>query len=486
MSQINRIRNLFKEGWSVANISKELDIDEKTTRKYLAREDFSPKPPEKIVRPSRLDLFKTTIDTWLEEDKKRWYKQRHTAKRIYERLVQEAAGFDLSYNTVQRYVKAKKQCIRAERGSQELVWHPGESQADFGEADFIERGQEVRKKYLTLSFPYSNNSFTQVFGGESSECVCQGLKDIFEYIGGVPTTIVFDNATGVGRRIGDVIHEAKLFERMRAHYRFSVRFCNPESGHEKGNVENKIGYTRRNLFVPIPAFDDITEFNHRLLELHEIKAEEIHYKKLQPIKELFSVDKNALLALPAYPFDPCRYEYLKSDGYGKVRIDARHFYSSSPEYGNQEVLVAIRAHTIDILDEAHKVIVSHRRQYGSKRSDSLDYRTSLAMLMRNPGAWKNSGVRELVPDPIKELMDRQPREELAATLRTLNSLSLTYSFETALRALEEGIRIHKTDFHASAVLAARIHGYGLDTAPAAGPDLSSYDSFLVEEVRLSC
>ena len=94
MSQINRIRNLFKEGWSVANISKELDIDEKTTRKYLAREDFSPKPPEKILRPSKLDLFKTTIDTWLEEDSKRWYKQRHTAKRIYERLMQEAAGFD--------------------------------------------------------------------------------------------------------------------------------------------------------------------------------------------------------------------------------------------------------------------------------------------------------------------------------------------------------------------------------------------------------
>ena len=485
MSQINRIRNLFKEGWSVAKISKELDIDEKTTRKYLAREDFSPKPPEKIVRPSRLDPFKTTIDSWLEEDKKRWYKQRHTAKRIYERLMKETAGFDCSYNTVQRYVRAKKQCVKAQRGAQELIWHPGESQADFGEADFIEQGQEVRKKYLTLSFPQSNNSFTQVFGGETAECVCQGLKDIFEYIGGVPTTIVFDNATGVGRRIGDVIHEAKLFERMRAHYRFSVHFCNPESGHEKGNVENKIGYTRRNLFVPIPAFDDLIEYNRLLLDRHEEKAEEIHYKRLQPIKELFTADRESLLPLPAHPFDPCRYEYLKADGYGKVRIDARHFYSSSPEYSNKEVLVAIRAHTIDILDAEHNVIVIHPRQYGSKRSDSLDYRTSLAVLMRNPGAWKNSGVRELTPSSVKELMDGQPKDELVSTLRTLNTLSVTYSFETALRALEEGIRIYKTDFHAAAVLAARIHGYGLDTAPAAGPDLKSYDSFLAEEVSLS-
>jgi len=146
MSQINRIRNLYGEGWSVAKISRELEIDEKTSRKYLAREDFSPKAPEKIVRPSRLDPFKTTIDSWLEEDKKRWYKQRHTAKRIHERLKQEASDFDCSYNTVQRYVKEKKQYLGGQRGSQELVWHPGESQADFGEADFIEGGQEVASR----------------------------------------------------------------------------------------------------------------------------------------------------------------------------------------------------------------------------------------------------------------------------------------------------------------------------------------------------
>lgn len=485
MSQVNRIRNLYEEGWSVAKISRELEIDEKTARKYIAREDFSPKPPKKIIRPSRLDRFKGSIDAWLEEDKRRWYKQRHTAKRIYERLQNEVPGFDCSYNTVQRYVKDKKQHMQDGRGSQELVWHPGESQADFGEADFIERGEEVRKKYLTLSFPYSNDSFTQVFGGETGECVCQGLEDIFVYIGGVPTLIVFDNATGVGRRIGEVIHEARLFERMRAHYRFSVRFCNPESGHEKGNVENKIGYTRRNLFVPIPSFENVGEYNRRLLELHEIKADEGHYKKIQPIKELFKKDKEALRALPSFPFDSCRWEYVKTDGYGKVRIDGRHFYSSSPEHSSREVLVAIRAHTIDIFDEQHNVIVSHTRSFGTQRSDSCDYRTSLAMLMKNPGAWKNSGVRELVPEKVKARMDRQARDELASTLRTLNKLSVTYSFETALRALEEAIRIDKADFQNTAVLAARIHGYGLDTAPVAGPDLKGYDKFLSEEGGLS-
>jgi transposase len=457
-----------------------MKVDEKTVRKYLKQEDFSPKPPQKIARSSTLDPHKALIDRWMEEDQQRWYKQRHTAKRIYDRLNSESPGFGCSYVTVQRYVRAARQSVRATRASQELVWHPGEAQADFGEAEFLEGGVAVRKKYLTLSFPHSNDSFSQVFGGETAECVCQGLKDIFAYIGGVPTVVVFDNATGVGRRIGQIIHETQLFQLMRAHYRFSVRFCNPESGHEKGNVESKIGYTRRNLFVPVPAFEDILAYNRQLLDQHEVKAEERHYKKLLPIGELFLADRAALMSLPSAPFDVCRYEYLKADGYGKVRIDARHFYSTRPEYAGQEVLVAIRAHRIDILDEHKQVLVGHTRQYGVQRSDSCDYRTSLAVLLKNVGAWPNSGIRELVPEALKALMDHQPREQLRSTLKTMHHLTLTYSFQTALEALEEGMRINRSGFCDTAILAARISGYGLDTPAETGQDLAVYDR-LIEE-----
>ena len=196
MPDIHNIKGMSQEGHSVAGISRKLSVDEKTVRKYLKQDDFSPRPPEKSQRSSRLDPHKQLIDQWLEEDQQRWHKQRHTAKRIHDRLTLESSDYDCSYNIVQRYVKEARGALRAMRASQELVWHPGESQADFGEADFLERGVLVRKKYLTLSFPQSNNSFSQVFGGETGECVCQGLQDIFAYIGGVPSVIVFDNATG--------------------------------------------------------------------------------------------------------------------------------------------------------------------------------------------------------------------------------------------------------------------------------------------------
>jgi hypothetical protein len=317
-----------------------------------------------------------------------------------------------------------------------------------------------------------------VFGGETSECVCQGLKDIFEYIGGVPSLLVFDNATGVGRRIGQVIQEAELFQRMRAHYRFSVRFCNPNAGHEKGNVENKIGYTRHNVFVPIPIINDIESFNKEFLDKHKIKAQENHYKKMMPIHKLFEDDRKALLKLPTVPFDACRYVYIKADGYGKVRVDDRHYYSTSPECGNCEVLVGIRAHTVDILTEGLHLLVRHSRQFGEKRSDTIDYRTSIAILMRNVGAWPNSGVRELVSDMLRNAMDEQPREALQSTLRTMHLLTRTYNFETAVAALEEGLRINRTNFCDAAILAARIAGYGLDNPPEAGPDLRVYDDLL--------
>lgn len=381
-------------------------------------------------------------------------------------------------------MKAYKSQKKQVRTFQELVWHPGEAQVDFGEADFYEKGELLRKKYLTVSFPYSNNGFSQVFGGETSECVCQGLKDIFEYIGGVPAILVFDNATGIGRRIGEQVREAQLFQQMRAHYGFTARFCNPNAGHEKGHVENKVGYNRRNLFVPVPAYDCIETYNRNLLEAHRDKAAEYHYKKGKPIQVLFREDQQALKSLPSYPFNVCRFQYLTADSYGKVRLDGQHYYSTCPEFGGTEVLVGMKAHSIEIYDERGTLTVVHNRRFGNERTDSLDYRTTLATLTKNIGAWSNSGVRELIPESLRKNMDELCREDLRETVRTLSQLTKRYSFETAVQALETGFQTNRIHFCDAAVLAARMVEYGLDTQPEKGPDLTGYDCLLQVEGAL--
>jgi transposase len=479
VSQINHIKDLARSGKRLSEIVRETKRDAKTVRKYLKEEDFSPRPPNVATKPSKLDSYKPTIDEWLKSDEMRWHKQQHTAKRIYDRLKQEFNEFDGSYPTVVRYVRERRHTLKQVKCFQELVWHPGEAQVDFGEADFEERQHMVRKKYLTVSFPHSNDSFTQVFSGETAECVCQGLQDIFAFIGGVPNILIFDNATGVGRRVGEKISEAKLFAQFRAHYNFAVRFCNPDSGHEKGNVENKIGYTRHNLFVPPLSYLDIVVFNRDLLEKHQIKANEVHYKKLVPIKKLFEEDKKALRPLPTYPFNVCRYETVTADAYGKVCLDGRHRYATCPEYGGQPVLVGLRAHCVEILTKDLEILTVYERRYSDQRTDSSDYRTMLATLMRNVGAWPNSGIREQMPAALRLTMDAQPREELRQSLRALQQLSDIYDFETAIGALDESLRLDRTRFCDRAVLAARIHGYGLMSPPEQGPDLRVYDHLLM-------
>lgn len=148
----------------------------------------------------------------------------------------------------------------------ELDWQPAEAQVDFGEADFYDASGEKRMyKFLCIIFPYSNSGYVQIFGGEKAECVAHGLQDVFHCIGGVPTCLIFDKGSGVGRRVSENLRIAEVFLRFMEHYDFQNTFCNLYAGHEKGNVENKASYMCRNLFVPLHTMTDVQAFNRELL-----------------------------------------------------------------------------------------------------------------------------------------------------------------------------------------------------------------------------
>lgn len=279
MSKIHSIRRMRMEGSSITEISNILEISRNTVYKYLEAEDLSPQMPVRKSGTSLLDPYRSLIESWLDEDTKNWRKQRHTAKRIWQRL-QEEHNLDVSESTVRHYVcRLKKE--RGGVGEQflDLVWAPGEAQADFGEADFYLRGTRTRLSFFVLSFPFSNVGLAQVFPGENAECVCQALKNIFEFLGGIPTRIVFDNATGIGRRVGGIIRTSKTFTAFCAHYGFGYSFCNPNSGHEKGNVERKVGYIRSNLFVPVRTLDNLDVFNKHLIDESMALSAKKHWLK---------------------------------------------------------------------------------------------------------------------------------------------------------------------------------------------------------------
>lgn len=241
MPQIDDIRRLWSEGLNVSEIARRTGHDRKTVRKFLGEVDLSPTPPvDKAPGPSKLDPYKPEIDRILEEDRHVWRKQRHTARRILDEIRE--MGYDGGYTLVQQYVAARKAQARDGAGAEflELEWSPGAAQVDFGEADFDTAGGRERMYFLVVSFPHSSMSWFQVFRGTTAECVCQGLSDVFAHVGGVPPVLVFDNATGVGRRVADGVRESSLFRRFRLHHGLEARFCNPYAGHEKGHVERKV------------------------------------------------------------------------------------------------------------------------------------------------------------------------------------------------------------------------------------------------------
>ena len=484
MNQIDQVKDLQRQGFGPCEIAERLGINRKTTAKYMKQEDFSAPAELQAPLPSKLDPWKPMIDQWLAEDLKMRFKQRHTAMRIHTRLQEEhPEEYRCSYPLVQRYVKRCKAARKEAEGFLELVWSKGEAQADFGEAELIEAGVRRTVKYLTLTFPYSNAGFMQCFGGETAECVCQGLKDIFSHIGGVPARIVFDNATGVGRRVRDRVTLSQLFLRFKCHHGFAVSFCNPASGHEKGNVENKIGYARRNFFVPLPVVDSLEAWNKDLLEKAATDHERPHYKKGQSIAALFEDERQSLGPLPARSFNVERFERVPTDGYGKFCIDGKHWYSSAPECGNGEVTIGLKAHELVVYRGDGAPLCVHRRIYGDERSDSCDYRTSLETLMKKPGAWINSAFRAGVEDTVRAAMDELPKPDLRKVLKVLVKSSTAFGFDVAMTSLEEAIARGRLDSFSLGAVASRVAFDGLHGIPSEGPDLGAYDRALISSAE---
>lgn len=456
MDQIHRIRELYYEqDKNLKEIAIIMNCDWRTVRKYVDMEDFntpSPTLASEEEHESKLDPFKPLIDEWLEADKLAPRKQRHTGKRIYRRLRDEAEGFNCSYRLVALYVAEKKEELRLKKteGYIPLVHHPGEAQADFGFADFYENGKlHHEAKYLVLSFPFSNGGFLQLNYGENMECLLEGLVAMFEHIGGVPTEIWFDNTRTIVTKVikGGGRNVTERFQRFCEHYRIKAVFMNPESGWEKGNVENKVGYLRRNELVPVPRFDSLADENKYLLNRCELDMQREHYDddSNRFISELFQEDKARLLPLPSVPFDTALYTTATTDKYGKFTLDAgKHRYSVSPAFCESCVNLKITSSNVIVMDKDMHEVVRHKRLYGEdhERMDWLPYLTYIA---RKPRSLRNSGIYDMMPQTMQIYMDNCESKERGQVLKVLAELTERTGFTSAVNTVDEAVRLNATD-----------------------------------------
>lgn len=498
MEIVKSIIERYEAGESKSSIARNLHVDRKTVTKYMSQRSCSLETVEEKIkkeRGSKLDPYKEEIDELLDEEERSgvFWKQRFTAARMHSYLVNELGHKDLenSYLLVQRYMRKRKTEIKRtydDPGTMSLIWHPAEAQADFGEADFYEGGELVRYKYFALTFPYSNRKIALVMPGENCECVCTALQLIFKFIGGVPVRIVFDNATGIGKRYEKILRENIGFTKFRVNYRFKATFANPYSGHEKGSVENAVGTIRRNTFVPpMSITTDLMRFNTSLMtKIFNSNAEESHYKKGAKVRDLYEEDAEALLSLPANDFTVNRINKVKSNKRGEVILDGKYTYCLGPIYTSMNLLCERRAFAILFYTAAGKHIKTFDRLYGKEPQQEYDIDSLVLGLQNKPRAWQNSVVREQMQDGLlKAWLDAQSDSSLLRrTFYTLGNACMEYGSGDVFYAAELLLKKNNNKFPGKSdltLMCARMRECGLETFNPTGVNLGQFDFLLTTE-----
>ena len=285
---------------SVREASRVFGLHRDTVRKMLA---YSAPPGYRRQSPPRrpkLEAFTGVIDRILEEDLRHPRKQRHTAKRIFERLRDEY-GFDGGYTIVKDYVRDHRR--QTKEMFVPLSHPPGQAQCDFGEALVVIGGVERKAHCFVLDLPHSDGCYVKAYPAESTESFLDGHVSAFSFLGGVPQSILYDNTKlAVARILGDDKRQrTRAFTELQSHYRFG----RPGKGNDKGKAEGLVGYTRRNFLVPIHSFESFDALNAYLERRCLERMDATLRGHSETIGQRMERDLEALLPLPPVAYDAC-------------------------------------------------------------------------------------------------------------------------------------------------------------------------------------
>lgn len=390
MEQFERIRREHREEEvSIRELARRHGVHRRAVRQALAS---AVPPPRQPMEPRTLPAIgphAATIRGWLTDDQKAPRKQRHTARRIWERLVDEH-GADVAESSVRRYVRECRRQLHLDHVDVAIVAHyePGEeAQVDFGLSDVFLAGERTTVAVFELRLSHSGDAVHVAFGSEGQEAFLEGHVIAFSRLGGIPARIRYDNARALVARVlkGRNRIETERFVALRSHYGFESSYCPPgESGaHEKGGIEGEVGRQRRHFFTPIPKATSLADLNRRLEEADRRDlARHIGHRR-ETVGAMGAVDRAALRPLPEVPFDFARIAPVRVDR--KARVCVRQsFYSVPAHYAGRELTARIGGTRIEVA-EGGSLVASHERST-IRGSQTLVLDHYLEILARKPGA----------------------------------------------------------------------------------------------------
>ncbi len=391
---------------SIRQISRELGHSRKTVRKAI--EHSAPPPYKTRISQTKpmMGNFVDVISNWLAEDVNRPRKQRHTAKRIFDRLKDEH-GFTGSYVTVARHVRSCKGF--SGEVFMPLYFSPGEeAQVDWGEARILLNGVETKVHLFCMRLCHSQVSFVRAYKRQDQVSFLDGHVHALRFFGGVPRRLAYDNLTSaviVSGRGSVNKRPTEAFRHLKSHYLFDYRFCSAGKGNEKGHVENLVKFCRLNFLVPLPEVTSLAELNVLLMAdfQKDMDCTPRGWEETKAVR--FKADQARFYSLPQNPFSVCRMESTFSSRLSLVRFD-NCFYSIPCEYIQQTVLVKGFVDKVEVYQGIEK-IAEHIRCEGPERY-KLDFRHYLSHLERKPGWLKNG--RAFLNEPYGSDFGRMRRE----------------------------------------------------------------------------
>ena len=442
-------RTVMVEGLSIREASRAFGLHRDTVRKMLAysvppgyRMQTTPKRP-------KLEPFMGVIDWILEDDHKAPRKQRHTAKRIFERLRDEH-GFDGQYTIVKDYVREHRH--RTKEMFVPLSHPPGHAQCDFGEALVVIGGVQQRAHCFVLDLLHSDGCFVKVYPAETTEAFLDGHVSTFAFLGGVPQSILYDNTRlAVARILGHGRRKrTRAFTELQSHYLFEDRFGRPGKGNDKGKVEGLVGYMRRNFLVPIPSFESFDALNAHLEKRCLERMDALLRGHTETIGQRMERDLDALMPLPAATYDACEKQAGRVSSLSLVRYRTND-YSVPVAYGHRDVLVRGYVDRV-VISCGLETIAKHPRSY--QRDDFVfDPVHYLPLLEQKTGAldqaaplqgWDLPEEFGILRRLLESRMRRRGKREFVQVLRLLEH----FSQPEVHHAVREAIRLGAISFDA--------------------------------------
>jgi len=380
------------EGESIRGIARERHVHRRTVRQAV--KCAVPRPRKATVRePTVLTRsMRVVVDQWLAEDRDAPRKQRHTAKRVYDRLCREQ-GYTGAASTVRKYVgRRKRELGVSAEAFVPLTHEPGqEGEVDWYEAEVDFPWGRETMQFFQMRACFSGREFHMAFPRQTQRAFFTGIVAALAYFCGVFAALRFDNLSSAVSKVlrGRRRKETDRFVALRSHYLFDAEFCRPgiKGASEKGGVEGGVGRFRRNHLVPVPFAQSVDDLNRQLLE-HCVRDDARRVAgRRQTIAEDWATEREHLRPLPAERFETAEVGSSEVDTKGRVCLRTNR-YSVPIGLAGLTVEHRLEATTVELV-HGGKVVATHERLQG-RQEQRLELDHYLELLWHKPGALSRS------------------------------------------------------------------------------------------------